>query len=194
MKIIFFDMDKEKVKSYQKVLNIVNEKNEKTFFHHSGEIKLDFVYSELNNLISDHKINIIVSPANSYGHMTGGIDRDICKINDTIKNKVSLHVNKSIYMDMDNKPYVPVGLCEPVKINEHLTILIVPTMKHPKDITGTNNVFLAFNSILIYLKSYYSNHHNTVIACPCLGTGIGNMSADDSAKQILHAFLVHQIV
>ena len=67
-------------------------------------------------------------------------------------------------------------------------------MKHPKDITSTNNIFLAFNAILICLESLSCHKQNLIIACPCLGTGIGNIKPETSAKQILHAFMVHQII
>jgi O-acetyl-ADP-ribose deacetylase (regulator of RNase III) len=194
MKIIFFDLYEEKIKEYKKVLDIVNNKNKKTEYSHAGNIKLDFLCSDLKELINLNKIDIIISPANSYGAMTGGIDVDICEIDPSIQHKVSARVKKSIYLDMDNSPYVPVGICEPIKINNNLTIVMAPTMKHPKDITKTNNVFLAFNAILICLQSLCCHHHNLIIACPCLGTGCGNMNVEDSARQILHAFLVHQIV
>jgi O-acetyl-ADP-ribose deacetylase (regulator of RNase III) len=186
MKIIFFDLCKEKIKIYKKILNIINEKN------HS--IKLEFYNNNLLDLVENIKFNYIVSPANSYGAMTGGIDTDICNLDETIQTKVYNHVKLSPFFDMDNEHYIPVGICEQVKINNLLTILMAPTMKHPKDISDTNNVFLAFNAILITLQSLSYHHHNLVIMCPCLGTGCGNMDAEKSAKQILHAFLVHQII
>lgn len=198
MKIIFFDHDKEKIENYREILKVINEKEKqkKNFFsfHSNKELELDFINSELNELFELNKIDIIVSPANSYGHMTGGIDTDICKLDHTIQNKVYAKIHQSFYKDMDNEPYIPVGVCEPVKINNNLSIFIAPTMKHPKDVSNTNNTFLAFNSILIYLQSLFYHYPNLIIACPCLGTGIGNMDSKKSAKQILYTFLVHQII
>jgi O-acetyl-ADP-ribose deacetylase (regulator of RNase III) len=194
MKIIFFDNNKENINKYKNVLDVINQKNDINLLHSNNEIKIEFVHSDLSYLVCDNKIDVIISPANSYGHMTGGIDKDICKIDTFIQDKVSHAISKSVFLDMDNEPFIPVGTCVPVKINKDLTILIAPTMKHPKDITGTNNVFLAFNAILINLK--IQNYHNKdlVVACSCLGTGIGGMNAEKSAKQILHAFLIHQII
>jgi O-acetyl-ADP-ribose deacetylase (regulator of RNase III) len=197
MKIIFFDLDKEKIDTYQKILKIINEKHaenhKKNFLHSHDEIKFDFLNEELSELVKSNKIDIIVSPANSYGTMTGGIDSDICKLDPSIQMKVKFNISKSIYLDMDKEPYIPVGLCEPVKITNSLSILIAPTMKHPKDITKTNNIFLAFNSILIYLKHLHNHNKKITVACPCLGTGCGAMNANKSAKQILHSCLIHQI-
>jgi O-acetyl-ADP-ribose deacetylase (regulator of RNase III) len=194
MKIIFFDNNKINIDKYENVLDVINQNNNINLLHSKNEIKLEFVHSELSYLVCDNKFDIIISPANSYGHMTGGINKDICKIDPFIQDKVSHVISKSIFFDMDNEPFIPVGTCVPVKINKDFSILIAPTMKHPKDITGTNNVFLAFNAILISLKTLSYQNKDLVIACSCLGTGIGGMDPEKSAKQILHAFLIHQII
>jgi O-acetyl-ADP-ribose deacetylase (regulator of RNase III) len=188
MKIIFFDLNEEKIKKYKHILNHINNKNK--------NINVDFLNCDLKKLVEEKMIDIIISPANSYGAMTGGIDIDICELDNSIQKKVYERVKISHYFDMDNEPYIPVGICEPIKINHNLTLLMAPTMKHPKDISETNNIFLAFNAILICLQSlqYHYHHKKITIACPCLGTGCGNIDAEISAKQIFHAFLVHQLL
>lgn len=185
MKIIFFDINKAKIEKYKKILAVINS---------NSKIKLEFKNVDLRELIDNKKIDIIVSPANSYGTMTGGIDVDIVKIDSTIQNKVYAKVKESHYLDMDDECYIPVGTCQCVKINHFLSLLVAPTMKHPKDISDTNNVLLAFNSIMIFLENAAYHNSNLSIACPCLGTGCGNMDAEISAKQILAVFRIHQII
>jgi O-acetyl-ADP-ribose deacetylase (regulator of RNase III) len=185
MKIIFFDLCKDKIKKYKQILDILNEQT---------HIKVEFCNLELRELVDSKKIDIIISPANSYGAMTGGIDIDIVKLDSTIQQKVYAKVKESNYLDMDNECYIPVGTCQQIKVNHSLTLLIAPTMKHPKDISDTNNVLLAFNAIIIFLENAAYHSHNLVIACPCLGTGCGGMDPELSAKQILNTFKIHQII
>jgi O-acetyl-ADP-ribose deacetylase (regulator of RNase III) len=198
MKIIFFDIDSNKVKKYKEILDTGNKKRRDTLTEIFGEssdktkLKLLFYCGNLFDLLERTKIDIIVSPANSYGDMTGGIDTDICKIDSSIQEKVKNEILKSKHTDLDKKPYIPVGKCKLVQINKQYSVMIAPTMTRPKDISNTNNVFLTFNAILLYLINKYKSD-DLVIACPCLGTGCGNMSAEMSAKQILQALQIHKL-
>ena len=177
MKFIFFDISKEKITDYKNVLNPLKSK-----------VDMNFICADLLNLITKIKDNIIiVSPANSYGDMTGGIDRDICKINDKIQYLVKKQIEKSKFIDLDNNKLIPVGHCDLVQINNKTSVMIAPTMKRPKDISNTENVFLAFKAMLLYLTNV-QNLQNSVILCPCLGTGCGNMDSKKSAEQVLNAF------
>lgn len=185
MKIIFFDINKDKIKKYKNILDTINSKS---------HVKVEFYNAELRELIDNKKIDIIISPANSYGVMTGGIDIDIVKLDSTIQQKVYAKVKESHYLDMDEERYIPVGTCQCIKVNHSLSLLIAPTMKHPKDISESNNVLLAFNAIMIFLENATYHNKNLTIACPCLGTGCGSMDAETSAKQILTVFKIHQII
>lgn len=62
--------------------------------------------------------------------------------------------------------------------------MILP-QKLPSD---TLNVSLAFHSILEQAFMLSQKGIKLVIACPCLGTGVGQMNPTDSAKQILGAY------
>lgn len=171
---LFFDMNADKINDYKKIL---------------GSIKnTSFFIGTLDNLVKLHNFNVIVSPANSFGVMTGGIDSDIAKKwPDVVKNTLDV-VKKSKHFDSSGNNYIPVGMCEGVLLDnkrKNKCMLVAPTMFLPKYIVGTQNVFLAFNAILGKTKSLDSS---VIIACPCLGTGIGGMSGEESALQIKEAF------
>ncbi len=55
-------------------------------------------------------------------------------------------------------------------------------MLTPRNIQETNNVYLAFSAIYKNTKDLGTS---VIVVCPCLGTGIGGMSGDESAEQIL---------
>jgi O-acetyl-ADP-ribose deacetylase (regulator of RNase III) len=174
--IVFFDFNKETIQGYEKVLkgkykNII-------FLHYTLDEIVDKYYE-------DNPI-ILVSPANSYGDMNGGIDRDIIKKFPLVKERVLKLVKKSAYSDSGNRPYIPVGVCKFVELDDKSNVLLMaPTMLTPRNIVGTNNVYLAFHSIFKNVKDLNSD---VVVVIPCLGTGIGGLSGEESAKQIARVF------
>lgn len=125
---------------------------------------------------------VLVSSANSYGNMKGGIDRDIIKKFPLCEKRVLEAINKCLHYDSSGRPFLPVDECKFVELDNNKNVLInAPTMKFPKNIQGTNNVYLAFKSIYEYVNVL---NVDIIIACPCLGTGIGGMSGTESANQI----------
>jgi O-acetyl-ADP-ribose deacetylase (regulator of RNase III) len=171
-KIVFFDINADKIDSYKKLLG--NFKNT-SFFHGS-----------LDRVIEKYNVSVLISPANSFGVMTGGIDRDIAgKYPDVVKNVLN-KVRQSTYKDSSGRHYIPVGMCEAVMLENsdiNKCLLIAPTMFLPQNIVGTKNVAMAFRAILGKIK-FLGNH--IVVACPCLGTGVGGMSGEESATQIAY--------
>lgn len=170
-KIIFFDYNKDKISQYQKVLGNIDNTS--------------FINCSLDDLFKKYNVDILVSPANSYGIMTGGIDRDIVKLFPTVEKNVLKKVNESVYNDSSLKKYIPVGKCKHVPLNNNGKILLIaPTMQLPHNIVETNNIELAFSAILKAIKNL---DDCVIVACPCLGTGVGGMSGTESAVQILRA-------
>lgn len=165
---LFFDINKNKINEYKSTLQQFTNTS--------------FLNSSLDDLVTNYKFDILVSPANSFGDMRGGIDEFISKKWPGIDKNVLSKVSESKYVDYSDKKYIPVGHCEivslDIKTNKYL--LIAPTMYLPGNIYGTNNVERAFSAIMKQIENY----KNVIIACPCLGTGIGGLSGTDSALQI----------
>jgi len=173
---IFFDYNKEKIVEYREILK--------------SHIDAQFYYGTLVDVMKNFDINVLVSPANSYGIMTGGIDRDIVEMYPMVIDNVNAKINQSSDFDSGGRKIIPVGRCEAVSLNNKDKImLIAPTMFLPKNIEGTFNVFHAFSAIL---KLTDKLPKNVLIACPCLGTGVGGLSGTKSAMQILRAIQLHK--
>lgn len=174
---IFFDLNKNFIDKYKIILN--NEIPNSYFIH-----------DNLESLLQKHKfINTIISPANSYGFMNGGIDTVINTILDNVEPLVKQKIIQFGSIDNSGRNYLPVGKCFIVEKNNYY-LFVAPTMtlpsKLPKD---TLNISLAFYSILEEaVKLSFQTKTQLVIACPCLGTGVGQMNPIDSAKQILGAY------
>jgi O-acetyl-ADP-ribose deacetylase (regulator of RNase III) len=171
-KFVFFDINENKIESYKKLL---------------GKFKnTSFFHGSLDKVIEKYDVSVLVFPANSFGIMTGGIDRDIAsKYPDVVKNVLD-KVNQSTYRDSGGRHYIPVGICEAVLLKNtdaNKCLLIAPTMFLPQNIVSTKNVAIAFRAILGKVK-VLGNH--IIVACPCLGTGVGGMSGEESAAQIAY--------
>lgn len=169
--IIFFDINKELINEYEKIIDC-------------DTIDLMFVVSDVETLMRQYKFDLIVSPANSFGSMKGGIDKIYKDIFPGIELTVSSTINKLKLAQSNIGYYIPVGRNIIVPTNHRVCkyLIVAPTMFTPRNIRKTNNIYLAFYGIL---KKYYNK--NVVIACPGLGTGVGTMTPRESAIQIARA-------
>jgi O-acetyl-ADP-ribose deacetylase (regulator of RNase III) len=131
------------------------------------------------------KIDAIVSPANSFGFMDGGIDFIYSSVlgwemGDLLRQKLKIKHGGELL----------VGQAEAVRIHDINPEAIIewlisaPTMRVPCDVSYTVNAYLAFKSVLKLAKEY----EFTSILCPGLGTGIGNIPAHACAAQMHAAY------
>lgn len=128
----------------------------------------------------------IVSPAQSFGYMDGGIDMVYSRhfgwsLSEDLRNQIKHKWNGELL----------VGQAAVVDIRPHKTdtkfkyLISAPTMRVPQDVSQTVNAYLAFKATL----RVASRHPDiTTILCPGLGTAIGLMDADVCAKQMREAW------
>jgi O-acetyl-ADP-ribose deacetylase (regulator of RNase III) len=146
------------------------------------------LFGELPNVfihegdILQHTADAILSPANSFGFMDGGIDLVYSRffgwdlqdrLQDLLREK---HAGE-----------LPVGYAEVVPTN-HKSIphlISAPTMRVPSDISKTVNVYLAFRAALLAAKRTKGIKS---LLSPSLGTGVGCMSYARAAKQMHAAY------
>ena len=175
LQFIFFDYNKEIVDAYMKELKP---------YESIYNIKYDV--GDIKHVITRNKCTCIVSPANSFGTMNGGIDLWISKMFPDIQKNVYHYIKlHSWYKSQTGIPCIPVGesaLCESGS-DICPYIIIAPTMFKPSDIRYTDNVYKAFISIL---DNFYNR--SFIIAIPGLGTGVGCLSPIECAKQVALAF------
>ena len=124
----------------------------------------------------------IVSPANSYGIMSGGLDL-------LIRNELGVRAQDHIQWHINSKfnGCQPVGTCIIKQVNgERFTFLAhAPTMQRPKDINGTMNALSSFYAVLIET----GNHpHIDSIACSGMGAGSGKLPPEEVSWQMYQAY------
>ena len=186
MKFIFFDNNKENINALIKEV----EKYPELLIH------CEFIFSDIIDLVKNYNKYILVSPSNCFGSMKGGIDKIINKyifknieekVMKTIENNCNNKFPYNYYFDgmnIKNRPYLLVGESFLVKdYNNYLAV--VPTMTYPMVVYDTENAYLAMKSLLNTLNNSKLYINNILIPCFC--TGIGEMSPENMAYQMLKA-------
>jgi O-acetyl-ADP-ribose deacetylase (regulator of RNase III) len=137
--------------------------------------------------IFDINADAIISPANSFGFMNGGIDL-------VYTNYFGHELQKSLQSKIQTCFYgeIPVGLATIIETkNKNIKYLIsCPTMRVPEDVSNTVNAYLAFRAGLIEVINFNKNHKEKIssILCPGLGTLTGLISPDKCARQMKYAY------
>lgn len=137
--------------------------------------------------IFDYPADALVSPANSFGYMNGGLDFAISK-------NLGWHLEKDLQRIIREKYYgeLLVGQAEIIPTGHagFPYLIAAPTMRTPMTITRGPNVYQAMKAILILVR--YGRlltgepTHETIktLAVPGLGTGVGQVRPLVCARQM----------
>ena len=154
---------------------------------------LDFVTVHQGSIL-DVECDAVVSPANSFGFMDGGIDAIYLS---HFGYDLQTRVRRQIYEHHHGE--LVVGNADAVETgNESIPFLIVaPTMRVPMILRDTVNPYLAARAIftLVKHKTFLSGSHECVpvsehiktVALPGLGTGVGRVGFNTCAHQVRRA-------
>lgn len=134
------------------------------------------------------QFDCMVSPANSFGLMDGGVDAAIIRFYGIqLMRRVQQHIIENYFGEQ------PVGTSFIVETGsqKYPFLAHTPTMRTPLDIRNTDNVYLAMWAMLRVV-----HHHNAsadrkieIVACPGLGTGVGLVPYDQAARQMALAYV-----
>ncbi|MDO7853037.1 macro domain-containing protein [Hymenobacter convexus] len=137
--------------------------------------------------IFDYPADALVSPANSFGYMNGGLDFAISK-------NLGWHLEKDLQRVIREKYYgeLLVGQAEVISTGhaDFPYLIAAPTMRTPMTITRGPNVYLAMKAILQLLRYGRLPAGELVaekiqrIAVPGLGTGVGQVRPLVCARQM----------
>jgi O-acetyl-ADP-ribose deacetylase (regulator of RNase III) len=137
--------------------------------------------------IFDHPADALVSPANSFGYMNGGIDFAISK-------HLGWHLEKDLQRLIREKYYgeLLVGQADIIATGspQFPYLIAAPTMRTPMTITRGPNMYQAMKAILLLLRYGRLGTGEPVaakvqsVAIPGLGTGVGQVRPLDCARQM----------
>jgi O-acetyl-ADP-ribose deacetylase (regulator of RNase III) len=139
------------------------------------------------NIFEGPKTDAIISPANSFGFMCGGIDAVYTALFGVqLQNRLQALIKEQFFGE------IPVGQAAIIETNHtrHKWLICAPTMRVPDVVKGTVNAFLAFRASLLVVKHFneYSDTPIESILCPGLGTAVGELTSWSCARQMYEAY------
>jgi len=172
MDIILVDLNPDLVASWREMLG--------------GHDRVQIVQGSIFSVDCD----ALVSPANSFGYMDGGLDLAISQF-------FGWHVQDRLQQMIREKHYgeLLVGRAEIVP-SDHAQIPFVisaPTMRVPMILRESVNVYLAMRALLLLVKHGKFDSGERIssqvqkIAVPGMGTGVGQVATDICAWQMKNA-------
>jgi O-acetyl-ADP-ribose deacetylase (regulator of RNase III) len=135
----------------------------------------------------DVKADAIVSPANSFGFMDGGIDAVY-----TYQFGHGLQERLQALLAADHGGELPVGMAVIVSTGspDIPWCISAPTMRTPGNVADTVNAYLAFGAALRAVIDHNARGQPTItrVLCPGLGTAVGMMPVARCARQMRAAW------
>jgi O-acetyl-ADP-ribose deacetylase (regulator of RNase III) len=129
----------------------------------------------------------LVSPANSFGMMDGGVDAAIIKF---FGISLMERVQQKILDDYRGEQLVGTSFIIETGHPQHPFLAHTPTMRVPMQIVGTDIPYVAMWAMLLAVEQHnrHADCQISTIACPGFGTGIGRIPPDEAARQMALAY------
>jgi O-acetyl-ADP-ribose deacetylase (regulator of RNase III) len=135
--------------------------------------------------IFDLTADAIVSPANSFGFMDGGIDLVYSqRFGWTLQKRLQ----QLLRDEYDGELPVGQAVIVPTDDADIPLVISAPTMRVPMDISNTVNAYLAFRAAIRSARAYNTTEKAIEsILCPGLGTATGRIPPAVCARQMRYA-------
>jgi O-acetyl-ADP-ribose deacetylase (regulator of RNase III) len=133
------------------------------------------------------EFDCLVSPANSFGMMDGGIDAAIIKF---FGSSLMDRVQQRILTDYLGEQPVGTSMIVETAHPKHPFLAHTPTMRVPMSIVGTDIPYVAMWAMLLAVRNHNLQAQQKIqsIACPSLGTGIGRVPYGEAARLMALAY------
>jgi O-acetyl-ADP-ribose deacetylase (regulator of RNase III) len=146
--------------------------------------------------VFDAVSDAVVSPANSFGFMDGGIDAQyLARFGERVQDRLRLQILQRHHGEL------LVGAAEIVKTDhpDHPYMIAAPTMRVPMALAAdTVNPYLATRAALILVREGRFEDGESImgrvhtVCFPGMGTGVGRVPADTCARQMRAAIERHR--
>jgi O-acetyl-ADP-ribose deacetylase (regulator of RNase III) len=152
-------------------------------YHFQGVDAVEVVQGNLLDLDCD----AIVSPANSFGDMGGGIDK---AIDDFHGGEAQRQVMSAIREQFLGELPVGVALVVELPARRFPFVVAAPTMRIPGSVRGSLNAYLSMRAALVAVLRHNAGYGRRIqsLAVSGMGTGVGGMDPDEVARQMRAAF------
>lgn len=160
--------------------------------HMCAAWKVAFADHKNVEVVNDYFQNIpeydcMVSAANSYGRMDGGIDRHITDyFGQQLMDRVQAYIIEHYFGEQ------PIGssFIIPTLHHKHPFLAHTPTMRVPEPIAYTDNVYHGMRATLLAVHHHNKSSTQKInrIACPGLGALTGQVPFEKVARQMERAY------
>ncbi len=129
----------------------------------------------------------LVSPANSFGLMDGGMDAAIIQY---FGKSLMTEVQTQILDEYLGEQPVGTSLIVKTYHPQHPFLAHTPTMRVPMSIAGTDIPYVAMWAMLLAIRRHNRETDQKInsVVCPGLGTGIGQIPYSEAARQMALAY------
>ena len=129
----------------------------------------------------------LVSPANSFGMMDGGMDAANIKF---FGSSLMERVQERILTNYLGEQPVGTSMIVETGHPKHPFLAHTPTMRVPMSIKGTDIPYVAMWAMLLAVRHHNQHAQKKIVcvACPGLGTGIGRVPYSEAARQMALAY------
>jgi len=133
------------------------------------------------------EFDCMVSAANSFGLMDGGVDAAITRY---FGPDLQARVQEHIIAEFRGEQPVGTSFIIETGHEDHPFLAHTPTMRVPMPIATTDNVYNAMLAMLVAVWKHNetSSQRIETVACPGLGTATGRVSASSAAQQMALAY------
>jgi len=152
--------------------------------HFSGLHNVEIVTAYFEDL---PEFDCMVSAANSFGLMDGGVDAAIIRF---FGAELTSRVQQRILDEYMGEQSVGTSMIVETGHPKHPFIAHTPTMRIPMEIAHTDNVYLAMWAMLLAVRqqNQHSERRINIVACPGLGTATGRVPFPEAARQMSLAY------
>lgn len=128
--------------------------------------------------ICRYPADAVVSPANSFGFMDGGLDL-------LLSRRFGWDLQKGVQAAIQARPMRELLVGEAIVVpTEDAAIpwlICAPTLRVPMPIRSSVNAYLAMKAILIAARDHQPANTIQILAVPGLGTGVGELAPELAA-------------
>lgn len=150
-------------------------------FHDVAEVEV------VRGNLLDANVDAVVSPANSFGDMGGGIDKAIDEVHRGEAQRLVMAAIAERFLGE-----LPVGSALVVEMPSRRPRFVVaaPTMRVPGSVQGSINPYLSMRAALVAIMQHNATSKRPIrsLAVPGLGTGVGGVDPGEAAEQMRAAY------
>jgi O-acetyl-ADP-ribose deacetylase (regulator of RNase III) len=133
------------------------------------------------------EFDCMVSAANSFGIMDGGVDAAIITF---FGRALMQRVQQRILDEYLGEQPVGTAMIVETGDPQHPFVAHTPTMRTPMPIARTDHVYLAMWAMLLAVRRHNQQADRPIrsVACPGLGTATGRVPCEEAARQMALAY------